>query len=288
MKFSIWQRILIAYYRQKLNLIGIISPKRAAVLTFNLFCTPVPARSIKKIPSVFKDAKSIAFKLNSLIIRGYQWKVDIASPKKILVVHGFSSCAYKFGALIEALKNAHFEVLAFDAPAHGQSHGKKINALIYKEMILEAEKQFGPFNAIVAHSLGGLSAALAMEELDFLENRKLVLIAPATETTTTVSNFFSIIPVNIKTKNAFESYIKEVTGHTFTHFSAARVTRSIPNEIFWVHDEEDKICPYTDMKNLITENIEGTEFLITKGLGHSKIYSDPMVIDRVLKFITSE
>ncbi len=278
---------MIGYYKRKLQIIGIFSTRKAAMIAFDLFCTPFTNTTQKRVPTIFQQSDATSFKLHDLTIRGFQWKSNLSNSKKVLIVHGFSSYAYKFEGFIAPLKELGFEVFAFDAPAHGNSDGKRINAILYKEMILEVEKLFGPFYAIIAHSFGGISAALAMEQMPFPEQRKLILIAPATETRTAVNNFFTVITANDAIIKDFEQYILEMTGQSFAYFSTARVIRTIPSSVLWVHDQDDKICTYSDMKDLVTENINRTEFLVTKGLGHNKIYLDPSVRQQIVKFITS-
>jgi predicted alpha/beta hydrolase family esterase len=287
MKMNLWLRIMIGYYKQKLQIVGMFSTRKAAMMAFDLFCTPFTNTTQKRVPTIFQQSDATSFKLHDLTIRGFQWKSSLPNPKKVLIVHGFSSYAYKFEGFIAPLKELGFEVFAFDAPAHGNSDGKRINALLYKEMILEAEKLFGPFYAIIAHSFGGISAALAMEQMPFPEQRKLILIAPATETKTAVNNFFKVVTANDAIIKDFEQYILEMTGQSFAYFSTARVIRTIPSSVLWVHDQDDKICTYSDMKDLVNEGIDGTEFLVTKGLGHNKIYLDPSVRQQIVKFITS-
>ena len=56
-------------------------------------------------------------------------------------------------------------------------------------------------------------------------------------------------------------------------------------KILWLHDEDDWVCPFEDAKPLIDSAPAHVEFMITKGLGHSKIYRDSNVVKRILEFI---
>ncbi|MFX9703715.1 hypothetical protein ABTO92_19340, partial [Acinetobacter baumannii] len=70
-----------------------ISPKKAASLAFNLFCTPLKSGKEPKIPTIFTKAEKISFKYKNLTVRGYRWKAEANTPK-VLIAHGFSSYAY--------------------------------------------------------------------------------------------------------------------------------------------------------------------------------------------------
>jgi predicted alpha/beta hydrolase family esterase len=287
MKKKFTQRLLIGYYKTKFKTIGLISPHKAATLAFDLFSTPFKSKSKKIAPPVFHKATSISMEVRGITVRGFEWKHADPDAKKVLIAHGFSSYAYKFEAYVIALKKEGFTVLAFDAPAHGLSDGTKINALIYRDTILSAETHFGPLFGIIAHSLGGLAAALAMEQLPNPEKRKLVLIAPATETRTAIDNFFKLIPADSKVIAAFEAHIIQLAKSPLTYFSVARVVRQSLTDTLWIHDEEDNICTFKDVKPLLKEQIASLEFFITKGLGHNRIYIEQRTKARVVHFLSN-
>ncbi|MDP1844826.1 MAG: alpha/beta fold hydrolase [Sediminibacterium sp.] len=287
MKKKFKQRVLIGYYKTKLKTIGLISPQKAALLALDLFSTPSKSKSKITVPPIFHKANSVSFEINNITVRGFQWKHTNPAAKKILIVHGFSSYVYKFEQYVAGLKKEGFEVLAFDAPAHGISEGKKINAVIYRDTILAIENNFGPIYGIVAHSMGGLAAALALEQFNLTIKRKLVLIAPATETRTAINNFFTIIPAEPKIITAFETLIVKLAQRPISYFSVARVAKLSLAHTLWVHDQEDNICTFSDVEPLLKEQIPMLEFLITKGLGHNQVYKEQHIREQIIHFLAN-
>jgi len=287
MKMKLAQRLLIGYYKTKLKTIGLISPRKGAKVAYQLFCTPLTRKTKRKEPPVFHKAEKVSFDIDGLTIRGFRWNADHPNGKKILIVHGFSSYAYKFEKYITLLKKEGFEILAFDAPAHGISDGKLINAYIYKNALLRIEFLYGPFYGIMGHSLGGLAASLAFEQLTNRDKRKLVLVAPATETKTAISNFFKLIPADEKIKHAFTRLIGELTDKPVSYYSVSRVVKSIRSPVLWVHDKQDAICTFDDVKPLLTIDLPHVQFLITEHLGHSKVYKDNKVCGDIVHFFSS-
>lgn len=285
MKQQLKQRVLIGYYRTKLKTIGLVSPQKAAALAFDLFSTPRKQGAKKNIPAVFHRGNPVSVNVNGTTVRGFEWKNANPQARKVLIVHGFSSYSYKFDSYVLALKKAGFTVLAFDAPGHGLSDGRKINALIYRDTILAIDQAFGPLYAVIAHSLGGLAAALAFEQLPDAANRKLVLIAPATETRTAIDQFFRMIPATPKVVSAFEAHIEQLANRPIAYFSVARVIRNLPTSTLWIHDEEDPVCLFNDVKPLLSEQISTLEFFVTKGLGHNKIYREPATKNKIMHFL---
>jgi|688.fasta_scaffold02611_8 esterase/lipase len=288
MKMKFRQRIAIQYYRTKMNTVALVSPHKAALLAFDLFSNPFKSRAKKLEPAIFHKAIPLSLALNQLIIRGYHWKSHQPKAKKILIIHGFGSDVYKFDKYVDALLKEKFEVFAFNAPGHGHSDGKRINALLYRDMILEVVNQFGPFYGMIAHSLGGLAASLSMEKIKNDPPLKLILIAPATETKTAVEHFFNFLKVDKKIVTAFYELIEALAKQPISYFSVARVVQKAHFNTLWVHDEEDKICSFDDVKPLLSEQLPKLEFFITKGLGHNKIYKMDSTRDKIVHFLTTE
>lgn len=279
------QRMLIGYYRTKFRTIGMISPKKAASLAFNLFCTPLKSGKEPKIPAIFTKAEKISVKYKNLTVRGYRWKAEANAPK-VLIAHGFSSYAYKFEKYIVALQKKGFEVLAFDAPAHGSSDGERINALIYRDCILQVEKKWGALYAIIGHSLGGFAASLAMEKISGHADRKLVLIAPATETKTAITQFTEMMKLSESVQLALIAQIEKLANEPLTYFSTVRAVKTAQTPTLWIHDTEDKICPYEDTKPIRINKPKQVQFITTEGLGHNKIYRDPKIVKAIIDFTT--
>lgn len=286
MEMKLAQRVVIGYYKTKLRTIGMVSPRMAAEQAFKIFCTPYTKGVHQKQPPVFHKAHSLSFSFEGLQIKGFHWIPEKANGQKVLVVHGFSSYGYKFEKYVQPLLSAGFEVFFFDAPAHGLSEGKIINALIYKRCLAAIDQQFGNMNAFIAHSLGGLATALLAEEI--AGKRKLVLIAPATETRTAVNGFYKMFKIKEEVQKEFEQMIERMTGKTMDHFSVTRVMNNIQLPVLWIHDQQDRICPYTDTLSVQKATHPHIRFYITEGLGHNKIYRDQQVIKKVLGFLTEE
>jgi pimeloyl-ACP methyl ester carboxylesterase len=279
------QRIAIRYYKTKLNTIALVSPRLAAEKALDLFCTPFGKRNKLHAPPVFHHAEKLSFELtNNMTVTGWRWRSDRSDAKKILIAHGFNSYSFKFEKYVLLLKSEGFEILAFDAPAHGMSEGKRVNALLYRDMILEIEKKYGQLFGIMAHSFGGLAAALAAEKIKTLE--KLVLIAPATETYRAVDNFFSLIQLNHSLKKEFEEVLTKFAGEPISYFSVSRALENISANTLWLHDTEDFTCSFEDVLPVQKMSLPTLQFYITHGLGHSRIYKENKVAKEIVSFFT--
>ena len=261
-------------------MLSTVNPKLAAKEAFRLFCTP----PMRYGGASLSGGEELSFQLAGLRIHGNRF--NHPRSKKAMVLHGFSSASGNFADYVSELSEREFEVLAFDAPAHGKSEGKQVNALDYMNLIVEAVNRYGPVDVFIAHSFGGLALALALEKIEHSPEIKVVLIAPATETTSALKQALQMIGLsNSKLFSAVKDEIKNISGQEASWFSIRRAISNIQAKILWVHDEEDDITPLSDVLPVKNDNPVNVEFLFTKGLGHRKIYRSGHVKDRIYRFI---
>lgn len=279
MKLS--QRLGIAYIQTKFKAIAFISKRKAAEMIFELFCTPLAKFKRKEEP---QNAEPLHFKLNNITINGHRW--NHPQPKKALILHGFSSAAYKFDRYVLLLLKNGYEVLSFDAPAHGSSGGKTTQALEYSEMIKKVNELYGPINSFVAHSFAGIGLSLALEQIPHNTNTKIVFIAPATETTSAIDSAFAMLKIKDKlVRKEMDKLIFEKSGHHAEWFSIRRAIKHIKAQVLWIHDANDDITPLSDALKVKADNHSNIKFIITKGLGHRKIYHDAAVKKEIVSFL---
>ncbi|MEO5967176.1 MAG: alpha/beta hydrolase, partial [Ferruginibacter sp.] len=177
---NIQKRFTFLYIRGKLKFLCALNPNWAANETYRLICTPLLNGTIKK-SEVFLKYNALTMNFRGKKINGYSCG---SGNRTALILHGFSSSSHNFDSYVDNLISMGYKVLAFDAPAHGLSEGKTINAVEYSDFILDVMKIHGHIDSFISHSFGGIAVMLALENLKHDSNTKIVLIAPATETTT--------------------------------------------------------------------------------------------------------
>ncbi len=275
------QKIAIGFIRAKLNILAVVSKQKAAEAAMKIFSTPF-RKPKKQTPPVFQKAERLNFELAGSSIIGHRW--NAGKEKRVLIVHGFESSSKNFDRYIMPLVKKGCEVLAFDAPAHGGSGGKQVNLLMYVKMLHHIHDLYGPFHGYLSHSFGGLAVTHFLENVPHDENVKLVLIAPATESTSAIDSFFRILQLGTDIRKEFDQLIYDKSGVTPDHYSIRRAIKNIKARILWFHDEDDELTPITDALRVRDENHSHIEFVITKGLGHRKIYRENMVVNRTVEF----
>ncbi len=247
-----------------------------------LFCTP-QHRNRKPLPRIFESAEKLRLPFQGYTLAGYRWNKDGAV--KCLILHGFESSVINFDRYVKPLLSKGYCVVAFDAPAHGRSSGKTVNVIIYKDLIHQLQKEYGPFTRFIAHSLGGLALSLAMEEMKHDERYRIAMIAPAAETVTAIDSFFSFLQLPEDIRPEFDQLIEKNSGHTPAWFSIPRALGHIKAKLLICQDKDDDMTPLRDVQPIIDRGYPHVEVLVTEGLGHRRIYRDNKVSKAIIDFL---
>ena len=83
----------------------------------------------------------------------------------------------------------------------------------------------------------------------------------------------------------FEKIIVEKGGVHSDWYSIARAMTKIKAKVLWFHDEDDDVTPLSDAIQVKEANYPNVEFVITKGLGHRRIYRDNEVVKAIVDFL---
>ncbi|HVF81001.1 MAG TPA: alpha/beta hydrolase [Flavisolibacter sp.] len=276
------QRLGLKFIRTKLAVLSRVSKKSAAKKAFELFITP-QSRVRQILPPAFQKAEKLNFLFEGITIHGYRF--NHPSEKKVVILHGFESSIINFDKYIAPLQDKGYEILGFDAPGHGASGGKTINAINYKNFIHHIIKTYGPVTSFITHSYGGLALSLALEETQHDGSWKVVFMAPATESTTAMNNFFSLLQLDGEVRKEFDLLITRANNKPPEWYSLSRVAAGIKAQVLFLQDKNDTLTPLSDVAPIMAKGYSNFEFIITEGLGHSRIYRDPGTIRSVISFL---
>ena len=152
-------------------------------------------------------------------------------------------------------------------------------------MIEYIHKEYGPVKSYMGHSFGGLAICLALEEIRHNEDYRVVLIAPATESKTAIDTFFSFMKLNEDVRKEFDDYIYRLRRKPSDWYSVSRAVKNLEAKILWCHDEDDELTPWADAKKVMDEKHYNIEFIVTKGLGHRRIYRENKVSRAIIEFL---
>ncbi len=264
------------------KLLAFISSKLATAFAVKLFITPIKHKTPKReLHMETESKKSMVFlpKLNKKI-RVFEYG---QSPKKILLVHGWSGRGTQLVKFADELLIAGYSVISFDAPAHGKSPGNSTIMIEFIEAILELERKFGPFEGAVGHSLGGMSLLNAVK--NHLNINRLVIIGSGDKVPDIVDSFVSKIGLHPSISKQMQNRFEKKYGKKMTAFDGSFAAQEVTIPVLVIHDENDLEIPVSAGIH-IHKNLKNGQLLITKRLGHRKILGDSEVVKSTIQFLT--
>ncbi|MBC3366393.1 alpha/beta fold hydrolase [Pseudomonas sp. SWRI154] len=198
----------------------------------------------------------------------------------VLLMHGWEGRPTQFAALITALVDAGYTVVALDGPAHGRSPGREANVLLFARAMLEAAAELPPLQAVIGHSMGGASAMLAVQL--GLRTETLVSIAAPARILGVLRGFARMMGLPPRARSAFIRQVEQDVGMQASKMDVAQYQLDIPGLI--VHAEDDNSVSVKESQ-LIHEAWFDSRLLRLSQGGHQRVLADPRVIDGVLSLL---
>ncbi len=266
---------------QTANVLQKISSRLTVIFAAKLFTTPIKHKMPKREFSMDKNSKQSILNIPEIKKEVVIYELGNA-PKKILLVHGWSGRGTQMFKIAETLVEKGFATISFDAPAHGKAKGNTSIMLEFIASIKEIDKQFGPFEAAIGHSLGGM--ALFNSVKDGVEFKKLITIGSGDVIKDIIDEFVSKLKLKNTMGLLLSAHFEKKYGKTMDSYSAYLSAKQITIPVLVVHDENDEDVPLHASIH-IHEQLQNGSLFITKKLGHRKILGDEKVIEKTIAFI---
>ncbi|HWS60932.1 MAG TPA: alpha/beta hydrolase [Flavobacterium sp.] len=266
------------------KLIAAISSKLSILFTAKLFTTPIKHKTPKR--ELVMDNKSFQKLIEIPTINKRVMIYEYGtSEKKILLLHGWSGRGTQLFKIADELLKKGYSTLSFDAPAHGKSPGRTTILSEFIETILELEKQFGPFEAAVGHSLGGMSLLNATKK--GLAIKSLAIIGSGDIIQDILDDFVSKLELKPSTSSKLREHFEKLYSVEMDDYSAYKSAMEIAIPVLVIHDKNDKEVP-VEAGIHIHKHLKNGELMLTEGLGHRKILGNSTVIEKIVQFIQAE
>ncbi len=256
-----------------------MSKKQAAEKALYLFTKPRNGRRLTEEQFEFLGtAFQEEFKFENHAIMTYRW---LGNKSTILLVHGWESNSYRWRNLILELNKKGHNIVALDAPGHGNSGSSFFNAVLYSEFINVVAIRFQP-EIIIGHSVGGMSATFFQKKYQLKSVKKIILLGAPSEFTDVLRRYTEMLGYNQRITDQLNLTIRDRFGNHPETFSTARYLESIDSKGLIIHDEQDNVIPYNDAL-LIKNSFKDSILITTQGLGHS--LNDATVSQHIYDFI---
>lgn len=260
-----------------------ISPKLVTLFAAKLFTTPIkhkiPKRELKMVTDSIQTTLFIPAIKKTINIYNYGH-----GKKRVLLVHGWSGRGTQLVKIADALLELGYSTISFDAPAHGKSKGSSTIMTEFIASIIEIEKQLGPFEFAIGHSLGGMAIINAINQNNMF--KKAVLIGSGDIIQDIIDDFIKNLQLNPKVSNQMRIYFEQKYGVSMNNYSTSIAAKNLKIPVLIIHDEDDHDVSVKAAYN-IHKHLINSQIIITKELGHRKILGNIKVIDDIKEFISS-
>lgn len=265
------------------KILQFFSIKLTTLYLARLFTTPikhkVPKRELEMDDNSFHKRILIPVINKEIVV--YQYG---KSDKKILLVHGWSGRGTQLVKFADAFVDKGYATISFDAPAHGKSSGNSTIMTEFIASIIEIDNKFGPFEAAVGHSLGGMALLNAIKK--GLKINRLTIIGSGDKVKDILDDFVSKLELKPEFSSHLQQHFEKKYNEPMENYSGHSAAKMVDIPVLVIHDENDYEVPVETSIN-IHDNLKNGELLITQHLGHRKILGNPFVIEKTIEFITN-
>ena len=257
-----------------------------APAAFEAFLTP------PKVPPLSSEARLLAGAATHRLrlgpngyARGGDAEVQVyawgGEGPPVLFVHGWGGNAGNHAAGIRAVVEAGGRALAFDAPGHGRSEGTLSSAPAFAWALEAVAREAGPLHGIVAHSLGGGAACIALGR--GVRAARAVLLASSCWVEPVLADFAARQGFSPELTAA----VQRVASAEFAPDEASALpalARLHGTSALLMHDPEDREMPHRHSA-AIAAAWPGAVLVDTPKVGHRRILRAQAVVDRACRYV---
>lgn len=219
---------------------------------------------------------------------------DRGAPLAYLL-HGWGGWWQQLGAFVPVLLERDYQVVTFDALAHGDSgpgaFGRRSSSVPEMAESYEVVADlFGTLAATVAHSMGCLSVMWAQRQHGIVPGRQ-VLVAAAASTRGMLDVFTRTVGIGSRSVDLLNHRFESRMARPLSDFdllplvAAERTDRALPDALI-IHDRDDRMTSAAESETLAAE-WPNSELLITAGHGHFRVLRAPETLSAVGDFLSA-
>lgn len=256
-----------------------VFPSYAHRWAVKLFLTPVRLPFTSKGKQFLSSVETFSFRGGDYELVGYR---KGAGPA-VICVHGWAGKASQFGLISDAIVEAGYTFIGFDAWAHGQSKGKQASLVDFVDALrdLLSLEEEAP-KAVIGHSLGAAAISLLAEE--GVELPKFICMGAPTIGDDILETFRKTINGSPAIKEVLRKASLEKFNRAFDSFAMTNTFSLVNSPVLAIHGENDVDVGIFHLDRLL-EIKPDIETMRVPKLGHRRILKDKVVINRIIEFI---
>lgn len=263
---------------------GTVAPNTVARIAKHMMFSPTRPKLHESARSILAEARTDELTIGGERVCHYIWGEAGSPGRRVLLVHGWCGDAGQMTAFVEPLRQAGYQVVAIDLPAHGKSSGSTASVKHFEPCIANAAKTYGQFHGVIAHSLGAAAVTFAMSR--GFQTERVVFFGPVSRYDSVWKYSQRLMNLPSKVMPLVVQRAQEWLGITFDEMEPALLAPKLATPLLVVHDRGDRESPFEDGTVLVAKWPDA-KMLATEKMGHTRALRDPDVVRQVVTFVSA-
>ena len=262
-----------------------VSPDAAAGLALPLFMrvgASLPVRPSDR--AVHDSARRSLLRVRGRDVVAYEWG---SGPDTVLLMHGWRGRASQFAPIVRELRAQGLRLVAVDAPANGESAGRRTDIRDYVAAVHALHSHHGRFRAIIGHSFGSLAALAAVRE--GVSTGGVVAVGGMADARYVFGTFAARLGTGPATADALaERFARRIfpgEPDSWARFDAVASPLPAGVPLLIVHDRDDREVSVGEALRLHDAHGERSRLVLTSGSGHSRVLGADAALDAITAFV---
>jgi pimeloyl-ACP methyl ester carboxylesterase len=261
--------------------LGRAAPGLAAAWALDLFFTPRGRRASRRGSAFLEAGRRCDVGVGGLRVAAWAW----GRGRAVYLVHGWAGVGGQLAAFGPPLLAHGFKVVAFDAPGHGVSEGRRSSIVHFADALQALVPSEGEAHAVIAHSLGAAATVRALDR--GLKAGRAVFLGPSGGPRDWAERFRRQLGVPRSVMSSMRERSERWLGASWDDFDIPKLARSQSTPLLIFHDRNDAEVPWSDGA-AIASAWPGARLVTPAGVGHRGILRDARVVGQAVAFVMGE
>lgn len=246
-----------------------------------LFCHPKRARVAATDREILRTGHRFTLEVEGFRLAAWSW----GDGPTVILHHGWGGRASQMTAFVPELLRAGFGVLAYDAPAHGESPGHITAGPEMARILRAVDRRMMGIHGVIAHSVGGAATLLAIG--DGFDPQRVVLLAAPSDLRGFVEVFAEHMGMDWRRVPGIGDRAAARFGVEWQKMHIGHWSRASHPPLRIFHDRGDDVLDL-ESGRAIQREWDNAELVVTEGLGHRRIRRDPEVVESAVSFLAGD
>jgi len=249
--------------------LDLFAPAIGASQIYKLMSTPRIRKLRDFEEKILDNSRRERVKFKNFDIQTYRW--GDPENKLVFLVHGWEGQAGNLTGLVDLLLQKGYQVMAFDAPAHGKSSRGKTNMFEFTEFVSIMFKEYQP-EVIISHSLGSVTAAGVLRRNGDIHIKQWILITAPHNFKDKMNEVSDYLGLTNRTMSRLIEMVEKDAGEPLEMLNMKEYCGNLKNvsEALIVHSKEDRILSI-DLARKVHRDFPLSKLIELDGFGHYSI-----------------